>query len=126
MSEVQKGMTTLEFFEWMEFLRWETEEHRDKSEHYMASLTAEVRRSWVSKPNAVKASDFLVTFRTRDPEKDCPAAAPLHANKATAELEAMSDEEYDRYVTQRTETSKSAWLAWVDVGQQAPPTKILN
>jgi hypothetical protein len=121
-SEVQKGMTTLEFFEWMEFLRWETEEHRDKSEHYMASLTAEVRRSWVSKPNTVKASDFLVTFRTRDPEKNNPP--PALAQKTDDVIAAMSDEEYDRFVAQQAQTSKGAWLAWVDMGQKPTPTKI--
>lgn len=100
------------------------EEHREKWEHYAAGIMAEARRGWVAKPGQVKANDFLVTFRHTNGNNSDNAPSPALPKTPQQQIDAMSDEEYDRYVKECTEISKGAWLSWVDVGQQPAPTKI--
>ncbi len=55
-------MTYTEFLEWLEFLQWEEKRHT-KSDHYMAQIAAEIRRSNVKNPGRIKIQDFLFKWR---------------------------------------------------------------
>lgn len=55
--------SSTEFLEWIHFLNDENRE-TTKQEYYLAQLTAEVRRAnqGCKNPNAVRTSDFVLTF----------------------------------------------------------------
>jgi len=61
-EETRRRMTQGEFLEWCEFLYWE-EARQTKMDLYLAQIAAEVRRSYVLKPNTVKMDSFLVRSR---------------------------------------------------------------
>jgi hypothetical protein len=62
--------TVSQFYEWMEYVRVvEEEDHNNQSklDWQLATLTAEVRRSWVKTPRGVRVKDFLMKFTKRQP-----------------------------------------------------------
>lgn len=56
--------TSSEFVDWLVYMD-EVERRPSKEDIYNACLTAEVRRSWVSKPNQIKDKDFLLKQESR-------------------------------------------------------------
>jgi hypothetical protein len=90
--EAKKRVTSAEFAEYEElFRRLDKKEHETKKwEYYAASLIAETRRSWVSKPQDVKNDLFLMEYKEVTPakeltpeEKEVQAANQLAMEKAT-------------------------------------------
>ena len=58
-EELASRITFREFLNWLEYLVW-ADERTSKQDLYMAQLTAEVRRSYVTKPKTVKVADFII------------------------------------------------------------------
>ncbi len=58
-NELKGRLTYGEFLDWLEYLKWE-ERRNTKLDFYLASITAELRRSYVANPKSVKMSDFLI------------------------------------------------------------------
>ena len=65
-----------EFVDWNTFLH-EEEERNTKSDHYLAQIAAEVRRTNVKSPKLVKLQDFLLKFKQSKalPEKAAKSKA---------------------------------------------------
>lgn len=69
---LQEHTTATEFIMWAEYLQEhykQEQEWKQKIECYLARLTAETRRSWVSDYKAVDDKDFFVVFeKNKDKE----------------------------------------------------------
>lgn len=61
--ELKHRITFTEFLEWLEFLDKEEARH-SKTDHYLAQITAEIRRGYVTDPNKVDSRDFLLRVKT--------------------------------------------------------------
>ena len=65
LDEVRMETTTTQFFQWMLYLNEIKPNESDPIHHYLASLAAEVRRSWVDAKHkrSVQLKDFLLRFK---------------------------------------------------------------
>lgn len=88
--QVVKAQTTVsEFYEWAVFLR----EHQSREDYYWAQIAAEICKTRVKDPNAVKTEHFLIKFKapdskdssTFDPSKLSPEEQKAYRKKLSQE-----------------------------------------
>lgn len=77
--------TVSDFYDWCEYIRQVDEDayqQHSKLDWQIASLTAEVRRSWVKEPRRVKPEAFLLKFKKRLPKPKTKEEAALQVKQA--------------------------------------------
>jgi len=64
--ELAERISHTEFIDWLEYLVW-AEQRTDKQDAYLASIAAEVRRSFVGDKarNKIRNEDFLLSFQSK-------------------------------------------------------------
>lgn len=62
-EELASRISHSEFLDWLEYMVW-AEQRTDKLDAYLASIAAEVRRSFSKNANKIRNADFLITFDT--------------------------------------------------------------
>jgi len=60
-GQTKASVSSSEYLEWIHFLD-KKDTNTEKIEHYLAALTAEVRKSYVKHPQKVRVKDFLFKF----------------------------------------------------------------
>lgn len=63
-----RATPSTEFNDWIYFFEHEEWHERTKLEYYLARILAELRRSWIAKPEEIDDKDFLCDFTTTQEE----------------------------------------------------------
>ena len=80
-QRVQSEMTSTEFLDWVAYLDEDVNAfHRE--DYFLASIAAEIRRSYVAKPMSVKLSDFLLRFKEKVKQKKMSIEEKTKRSKA--------------------------------------------
>lgn len=70
--------TSSEFAEWCAFMDQEDAESFRRQDYYLAQIAAEVRRSYVKRPETVKIEDLLLKFTEEERPKRSPEEELAH------------------------------------------------
>lgn len=90
---------------WLEYLK-EQYNQPDRTDHYLMQLAAEVRRGNVKHPKEVKAEDFKITFKFRDPDPNAQNTPGSKTGPRTSSQRAPATQ------LQRTQATIYAKLKW--------------
>jgi len=75
--------TSTEFLEWREFFKWELRQPR-REDYYAAQVAAEIMRTRVKKPKAVKIEHFLLKFAQGKKTEAQPPPDPAERERRVA------------------------------------------
>ena len=96
LQEVKRKTSSREFIEWLYFLGDEKDQEMNaisKQEFYLASIAAEMRRSWVKNKHSVCLKDFLLDFKLKASVPDTMVKAAKRAKQFFFGLAGISDKE---------------------------------